>query len=330
MSAETPDVATSTCAVCGDPIEWLGTVWLHIPAAPGDEFDHLACAELWSSAEPAPLCGAPPKPEAAGALKAILAAAERLPKNYCFHVAQEDGPFFCQARESAHTDDTSCHPFVSLATLLGSVAELAGARATQLGSNAATALKATGLLPTELAEDVAALAKERDQLRESCDMVSTQLAAAKEQLAKGARLWDEFKRNHECYKSLAEHDIDGLRREKDLAESTLRSAGWTHKSGAEAWKPPLGPSPSPLFATIDQLRAELAEVTQQRDSHLGVCRSISRIVDEVYPSEPDTLEKKVRWVRDRLTDLAGSRPLSSPAESYRLLEPTTSRRLERS
>lgn len=42
------------------------------------------------------------------------------------------------------------------------------------------------------------------------------------------------------------------------AERALLRAGWTHSEGAEEWKPPLGPSASPLLDEIASLRAQLA------------------------------------------------------------------------
>lgn len=44
------------------------------------------------------------------------------------------------------------------------------------------------------------------------------------------------------------------------AETALKSAGYTLKEGAEAWKPPLGPSVSPLLKKLDQQAKELERV----------------------------------------------------------------------
>lgn len=44
------------------------------------------------------------------------------------------------------------------------------------------------------------------------------------------------------------------------AETALKHAGYTLKEGAEAWKPPLGPSVSPLLKKLDQQAKELERV----------------------------------------------------------------------
>lgn len=44
--------------------------------------------------------------------------------------------------------------------------------------------------------------------------------------------------------------------QRDRAERALRAAGWTYEEGAAEWKPPLGPSSSPLLERIDQLEAQ--------------------------------------------------------------------------
>lgn len=82
--------------------------------------------EVWIEQMPAPTPEEPlPDPEPDGALKAIMAAADGLYRQPCFHVA---GERFCQLSENQHADGD--HAFVSLATLVSSVAELAGERAT--------------------------------------------------------------------------------------------------------------------------------------------------------------------------------------------------------
>lgn len=43
----------------------------------------------------------------------------------------------------------------------------------------------------------------------------------------------------------------------DKAEASLKAAGYTDRGG-ECWVPPLGPNPSPLLQTIDELRQQLA------------------------------------------------------------------------
>lgn len=44
------------------------------------------------------------------------------------------------------------------------------------------------------------------------------------------------------------------------AQTALKIAGYTLKEGAEAWKPPLGPSVSPLLETVDHHRREIHAV----------------------------------------------------------------------
>lgn len=97
---------------------------------------------LW--AEAVPPTEAKPEPAGDGAisassLKAILAAADGWTTNVCFH---HIGPVFCQAPDHSH--GTTDHPFVSLATLLGSVVELASARVMQSADIAREALAAPG------------------------------------------------------------------------------------------------------------------------------------------------------------------------------------------
>lgn len=157
----------TTCAVCGDPIRRLRHGWIHVPGAPDVAYDHAAAEQ---AAEKLPLAeseamastfgasllaaadaarervsgysvqqrkelemharGDDSKPEPAGALKAILAAAEGHGFNICFHVVERrSGPGMCGRSSGWHpTHPSECnHPFVSLATLLSSVAELASA-----------------------------------------------------------------------------------------------------------------------------------------------------------------------------------------------------------
>lgn len=105
------------------------------------------------------------KPAPAGALKAILAAAERIGiLGGCYHVV--DGQHFCGApfgslRHTAVEDAQirGDHPFVSLSTLLSSVAELASARDMEARFQLASE---GGRLRAELAE----VTQQRDVARE--------------------------------------------------------------------------------------------------------------------------------------------------------------------
>jgi hypothetical protein len=45
----------------------------------------------------------------------------------------------------------------------------------------------------------------------------------------------------------------------DRAERALISAGWTYIEGAAEWKPPIGPSASPLLERITELERQLVE-----------------------------------------------------------------------
>ncbi|MFM4808585.1 DUF3850 domain-containing protein [Aeromonas hydrophila] len=49
----------------------------------------------------------------------------------------------------------------------------------------------------------------------------------------------------------------------DRAERALICSGFTYTEGAQEWKPPIGPSASPLLERIDQLAAQLSDVTRQ-------------------------------------------------------------------
>lgn len=61
---------------------------------------------------------------------------------------------------------------------------------------------------------------------------------------------------------------DALKAELEKACRALESAGFTLKEGAQEWKPPLGPSVSPLLNEIDSLRAELEAARKQEPAVL--------------------------------------------------------------
>lgn len=51
--------------------------------------------------------------------------------------------------------------------------------------------------------------------------------------------------------------LDRMQEQRDRAERALTRAGFTYAEGAHEWKPPVGPSASPLLDKIDQLTAQL-------------------------------------------------------------------------
>ena len=55
---------------------------------------------------------------------------------------------------------------------------------------------------------------------------------------------------------------DALAAHTDRAEGTLTRAGWTYTDGAQEWRLPLGPNPSPLLERIDALAAENAKLRE--------------------------------------------------------------------
>lgn len=59
-----------------------------------------------------------------------------------------------------------------------------------------------------------------------------------------------------------------LTAERDAAERALKSAGYTKIDGAAEWKPPLGPSASPLLDELDRLRKALEE-SKERFANLA-------------------------------------------------------------
>lgn len=262
---------------------WATTVFapsLHIGADKPPLAESEALAATFSEAAS--------KPEADDGLKAILAAAGAMDWDQpqaawapCFAV-QEDG-HFCGRAPRWH-DGPPTHEHVSLATLLATVAEL-GARQMigELGKEQAAWRKAIN---------------ERDALRAELD--------ASLHGTRTKRLQDE--RDALLADRAADHqEVEKLRAE--LAKAVERATCWDDDLKTRiTWE-----------QLAEKRSQQLAEVTQQRDSHLGVCRSIARKVREVYRGDDfATLEQRVQWVCDALKKLdAGPTP---PAESYRLLE----------
>lgn len=62
-----------------------------------------------------------------------------------------------------------------------------------------------------------------------------------------------------------EAEMARLRADLAAAETSLRRAGYTREPGVKAWKPPLGPSASPLLDKIDSLEERLEAMTSERD-----------------------------------------------------------------
>lgn len=67
---------------------------------------------------------------------------------------------------------------------------------------------------------------------------------------------------------------DRISQRLEKAERALLRAGFTMKEGAEEWKPPLGPSPSPLLDRIAELERQRDEVLAELQSfgHKSGCR----------------------------------------------------------
>lgn len=66
-----------------------------------------------------------------------------------------------------------------------------------------------------------------------------------------------------CSRASAQCSQERLER----AERALSRAGWTYTEGAEEWKPPLGPSASPLLDEIDHLREDCANLEYMKNAH---------------------------------------------------------------
>lgn len=71
--------------------------------------------------------------------------------------------------------------------------------------------------------------------------------------------------------------------ERDQAVRALKSAGYTLADGAKEWKPPVGPSVSPMLDRIDELiaqRDELLEALVDCRENAGTPESVYRIARE--------------------------------------------------
>ncbi|TDR82150.1 hypothetical protein DFP86_102264 [Paludibacterium purpuratum] len=74
----------------------------------------------------------------------------------------------------------------------------------------------------------------------------------------------------------AESDRDRLAERADRAERALIRTGWTYLEGAAEWRPPVGPSASPLLEQLDREREKSAELLAAlkrilaSDGHFGL------------------------------------------------------------
>lgn len=90
---------------------------------------------------------------------------------------------------------------------------------------------------------------------------------------------------------------DLMQERLDRAERALTHYGFTYTEGAQEWKPPIGPSASPLLDRIDQLTGALLEARQHINGGAGIkygCefRAMFERIDAALagklPERPDT------------------------------------------
>ena len=99
-------------------------------------------------------------------------------------------------------------------------------------------------------------------------------------------------------------------RKLERAERALKRTGWTYTEGAEEWKPPLGPSASPLLDEIDVLRAQVEQLQAKvdgtkagRDFHIGTASELLALLADIIDAENDFRESMgVNWEGDPLSD----------------------------
>ena len=75
----------------------------------------------------------------------------------------------------------------------------------------------------------------------------------------------------------------------ELAERSLRAAGFTQASPSNQWKPPVWPSASPLLQRVDDLSA-------QRDELLALVNEFAGAMQECY-DWPDTSSSQEKLAR---------------------------------
>ena len=76
---------------------------------------------------------------------------------------------------------------------------------------------------------------------------------------------------------------DALQTRLHLAERALRSAGYTHLSPANEWKPPLGPSASPLLARINHLSGLVDTYDHERQLYREQRDALASLLREARP-----------------------------------------------
>lgn len=88
---------------------------------------------------------------------------------------------------------------------------------------------------------------------------------------------------------------DLMQERLDRAERALTRAGFTYTEGAQEWKPPIGPSASPMLDRIDQLQELLRQcrpiIDDRADFGLVARRLLERIDAALagkLPERPDT------------------------------------------
>ena len=77
---------------------------------------------------------------------------------------------------------------------------------------------------------------------------------------------------------------DALQTRLRLAERALRSAGYTRLSRANEWKPPLGPSASPLLGRIDHLSGLVDTYDHERQLYREQRDALASLLREARPS----------------------------------------------
>ncbi len=89
--------------------------------------------------------------------------------------------------------------------------------------------------------------------------------------------------------SVSRKEIDALLAELGKAARTLALAGYTRLEGAQEWKPPTGPSSTPLLDLIDALRAEIDAVTSHRDMlEVELAEKSWRVIGPNFENLPET------------------------------------------
>lgn len=88
--------------------------------------------------------------------------------------------------------------------------------------------------------------------------------------------------------------IEQLQAQLAQAKRALERAGYTLKEGAQEWKPPLGPSASPLLDRIDLLQQQLAQARYQLTLKN---EALDAVVDACKQSRTST--RRLRFIQQR-------------------------------